>query len=64
MTTSPSTAYAPSHGGYPGTVEDPDQTLWEETEYGQDDDDDECEGHESLNGADMGVTVYCDGNCR
>jgi hypothetical protein len=23
-----------------------------------------CEGHESLNGADMGVTVYCDGSCR
>jgi hypothetical protein len=24
----------------------------------------ECEGHESLNGADMGKTVDCDGRCR
>lgn len=23
----------------------------------------ECEGHESLNGADMGATVFCDGTC-
>lgn len=23
-----------------------------------------CEGHESLNGADMGKTVECDGSCR
>lgn len=30
-------------------------------------DDDEqggCEGHESLDGAHMGETVYCDGSCR
>lgn len=35
-------------------------------EYDSDqwDDDDECEGHESLNGADMGATVYCDGYCQ
>lgn len=26
-------------------------------------DDNECEGHESLRGADMGVTVFCDGSC-
>ncbi|MBG6106591.1 hypothetical protein IWX88_000209 [Frigoribacterium sp. CG_9.8] len=26
-------------------------------------DDDECEGHESLNGDSMGVTMYCDGSC-
>lgn len=25
---------------------------------------DECEGHESLDGAHMGETVYCDGSCR
>jgi hypothetical protein len=24
----------------------------------------ECGGHESLNGADMGRTVWCDGSCR
>lgn len=24
----------------------------------------ECEGHESLRGDEMGVTVYCDGTCR
>lgn len=24
----------------------------------------ECEGHESLNGAHMGETVYCDGTCN
>jgi hypothetical protein len=24
----------------------------------------ECEGHESLNGAHMGESVYCDGTCR
>ena len=29
-----------------------------------DDDDNECEGHESLDGAHMGETVYCDGTCR
>jgi hypothetical protein len=29
-----------------------------------DDYDDECEGHESLDGAHMGETVYCDGSCR
>ena len=23
----------------------------------------ECEGHESLDGAHMGETVYCDGSC-
>lgn len=28
------------------------------------DDDDECLGHESLDGAHMGETVYCDGSCR
>ena len=29
----------------------------------EDDDEDECEGHESLDGAHMGETVYCDGSC-
>lgn len=29
-----------------------------------DEDDDECEGHESLDGAHMGETVYCDGSCQ
>jgi hypothetical protein len=29
-----------------------------------DDPDDECEGHESLDGEHMGETVYCDGTCR
>lgn len=28
-----------------------------------DDDEDECPGHESLDGAHMGETVYCDGSC-
>jgi hypothetical protein len=28
-----------------------------------DEDDDECEGHESTSGA-IGTTVYCDGTCR
>lgn len=28
-----------------------------------DNDENECEGHESLNGGDMGVTRYCDGSC-
>lgn len=28
------------------------------------DDENECDGHESLNGADMGRTVYCDRTCR
>ena len=27
-------------------------------------DDDGCEGHESLNGADMGFSAECDGSCR
>lgn len=29
-----------------------------------DDDDEGCEGHESLAGEHMGETVYCDGSCR
>ena len=29
----------------------------------EEDDDDACEGHESLGGAHMGETVYCDGSC-
>jgi hypothetical protein len=29
-----------------------------------DPDDQGCQGHESLNGGDMGVTVHCDGSCR
>lgn len=29
-----------------------------------DDDDPGCEGHESLDGAHMGETVYCDGTCN
>lgn len=29
----------------------------------EDDDAAECEGHESLDGAHMGETVYCDGTC-
>lgn len=28
------------------------------------DEDDDCEGHESLDGAHMGEAVYCDGSCR
>lgn len=28
-----------------------------------DEDDPECEGHESLDGAHMGETVFCDGSC-
>lgn len=27
-------------------------------------DDDQCEGHESLAGEHMGESVYCDGSCR
>lgn len=27
------------------------------------DESNECEGHESLNGAHMGESVYCDGSC-
>lgn len=30
----------------------------------EEDDEDECEGHESLAGQHMGETVYCDGSCR
>lgn len=29
-----------------------------------DDDETECEGHESLDGAHMGESVYCDGSCK
>jgi hypothetical protein len=29
-----------------------------------DDSDNQCDGHESLNGADFGREVYCDGSCR
>ncbi len=29
-----------------------------------DDEDEGCQGHESLDGAHMGETVYCDGTCR
>jgi hypothetical protein len=37
---------------------------WDERDFDDfDNDENECEGHESLNGADMGVTRYCDGSC-
>lgn len=42
---------------------DQEGELTAETLY-DDDDDDECEGHEWLAGAHMGETVYCDGTCR
>lgn len=50
-----------------GNVADDDQeslVFADESIDDWDDDEDECEGHESLNGADMGRTVYCDGTCR
>ena len=28
------------------------------------DEDEGCEGHQSLDGAHMGETVFCDGTCR
>lgn len=34
------------------------------TSLGVDEDNNECEGHESLDGAHMGESVYCDGSCR
>lgn len=39
---------------YPGECEDDDD----------DDDDTGCPGHESLSGAHMGESVYCDGSCQ
>lgn len=41
-----------------------DATLREFDEIEDDDDDLGCDGHESLDGAHMGETVYCDGTCR
>lgn len=50
-----------------------DQEKWpdEEEEWDEgepfdeeDSEEDECEGHASLAGAHMGMTVYCDGSCR
>lgn len=39
--------------------------LYDKTPHGDDQDDDNgCEGHESLDGAHMGESVYCDGSCR
>jgi hypothetical protein len=32
--------------------------------YLDDEEEEECEGHESLHGEDMGATVYCDGSCK
>ena len=29
----------------------------------EDEDDNECEGHESLSGASMGASYFCDGSC-
>lgn len=38
------------------------QDSYEEND--EDDSDDECEGHESLNGDMMGESVFCDGSCK
>lgn len=35
-----------------------------EEEDEEDDSDNECEGHESLNGNTMGASVFCDGSCK
>lgn len=39
-------------------------TIAEECEVEARDDEDECEGHESLAGGHMGEAVFCDGSCR
>ena len=36
----------------------------DEPEADEDDDPDVCPGHESLDGAHMGESVYCDGSCQ
>lgn len=41
---------------------DQNEQAWAASQDG--DDEDECEGHESLDGAHMGEAVYCDGSCR
>jgi hypothetical protein len=38
--------------------------CWLELFGDEDDDEDGCEGHESLRGDLMGATFYCDGSCR
>lgn len=44
--------------------DEPDFTAyWQENLDDSDDSDNECEGHESLNGAFMSESVYCDGSC-
>lgn len=43
---------------YEQAVDAPSVVDW------NDDEDDQCEGHESLDGAHMGEAVYCDGSCR
>jgi hypothetical protein len=44
-------------------ISDIEQEWYLKDEY-YDDEDNTCEGHESLNGSMMGVTVFCDGSCR
>jgi hypothetical protein len=49
---------------YPGEddgIRDVSDADWDEYKDGNDEP--ECEGHESLNGAHMGETVYCRGAC-
>lgn len=46
--------------GFEGTANCGDVAPLAEVDPG---DGEECEGHESLNGADMGRTTYCDGSC-
>lgn len=46
-----------------GTAPDP-APIEHRVDVDEDDDDEGCQGHESLDGAHMGETVYCDGTCR
>jgi hypothetical protein len=39
-------------------------TIVQSSYVDAEDDDEGCEGHESLAGQHMGETVYCDGSCR
>lgn len=54
---------------YPGEYEPDLDAFYDDADtrdYGDteaEEDDFECEGHDSLGGAHMGKTVYCDGSC-
>lgn len=48
----------------PSTDDPFDEEDYDDDPIEDEEGEDECQGHESLRGDEMGLTVYCDGSCR